>query len=99
MSDEDSSDIRKIEHENTDRGWSITDWGEDTVEVELWYPKLHPVKFVQVGLMDVRATDNIRISYDYDRDGWKIGQASDDPDDWQEVAFVQAFGRNNEDGS
>jgi gentisate 1,2-dioxygenase len=55
--------------------------------------------------MDVRAADSIRISYDHERDGWKIEQASTfeweandtvcDPD-WQEVAFVQAWGRERE---
>ena len=52
--------------------------------------------------MDVRAADNIRISYDYDRDGWVVEQSSifewdaDDEEcdeDWQEVAFVKAWER------
>jgi hypothetical protein len=74
-----------------------------TREIDLWYPRVdeNPA-FVEVGLMDVRAADSIRISYDFERDGWKIEQASTfewdvndkvcDPD-WQEVAFVQAWGR------
>jgi hypothetical protein len=74
--------------------------------VDLWYPRVEGnPKFVEVGLMDVRAADSIRISYDHERDGWKIEQASTfeweandtvcDPD-WQEVAFVQAWGRERE---
>ena len=61
----------------------------------------HPVA-VEVGLTDVRAADSILVEYDFDRDGWVIKQASKfswevddkvcDPD-WQEVAFVQAWGR------
>jgi hypothetical protein len=75
---------------------------KDTAHIEIWYPRSRPVKFVEVGLMDVRAADNIRISYDFDRDGWKIEQASifqwelgDEmfDADWQEVAFVQAWAR------
>jgi hypothetical protein len=72
--------------------------------IDLEYPEVGTNdKFVLVGLMDVRAADDIRISYDFDRDGWKIEQASifgwDAGDkiqdmDWQEVAFVQAWGRD-----
>jgi hypothetical protein len=74
-----------------------------TRQLDLWYPRTegHPTH-VEVGLVDVRAADSIRISYDFERDGWKIEQASTfewaaddkvcDPD-WQEVAFIQAWGR------
>ena len=77
--------------------------GEE-LHIDLWYPDVPDAtikKFV-IGLMDVRAADDIRVSYDKARDGWKIEQASTfswdsddticDPD-WQEVAFVQAWGR------
>lgn len=73
--------------------------------VELYYPRIDPprLKAVQVGLMDVRAADSIEITYDFERDGWVIKQASkfewefdEQPDgDWQEVAFVKAWGRQN----
>ena len=59
-------------------------------------------KFIQVGLEDVRSADDIRVSYDFDRDGWVVEQASRfewdaddtvcDPD-WAEVSFVQAWAR------
>jgi hypothetical protein len=70
-------------------------------QVELWYPSVegNPTH-VEVNLMCVRATDGIRISYDYDRNGWKVeqdsnvGEAAGDGDpDWQEVAFVASWGR------
>ena len=75
----------------------------DHVSVEIWYPQLEsrPVKAVHVGLIDVRAADDIRIEYDFERDGWVIKQAQvfeweadDDVMDpqWKEVAFVQAWG-------
>lgn len=77
---------------------------KDTKYVDLEYPKCSDIKYIQIGLVDVRAADDIRISYDYDRDGWKIEQASIfeweagdticDPD-WQEVAFVEAWAREN----
>jgi hypothetical protein len=75
---------------------------DDTATIELWYPRNSPVKAIEIGLMDVRAADSIRVEYDFERDGWVIKQASRfsweeddtvcDPD-WQEVAFVQAWAR------
>jgi hypothetical protein len=77
------------------------------VHVDLWYPRIDPIKHIYVGLVDVRAADNIRISYDFERDGWVIEQASvfewNDNDkvcdpDWQEVAFVQSWARDTSKG-
>ena len=75
----------------------------DTKKVVLEYPRNEGnPKFVEVDLMCVRAADGLRISYDFERDGWKIEQAAIfswdaedekcDPD-WQEVAFVKAWAR------
>jgi hypothetical protein len=74
----------------------------DALHIDIWYPQLEnsPIKAVQVGLMDVRAADDIRIEYDFERDGWVIKQAQvfeweadDDICDpqWKEVAFIQAW--------
>lgn len=74
-----------------------------TKQVELWYPRVNGnPEYIEIDLSDVRAADGIRVSYDFDRDGWRIEQASKfefaaedkvcDPD-WQEVAFVQAWAR------
>lgn len=77
---------------------------DDSVCVSLFYPDVvgHEIKNVRIGLLDVRAADDIRIHYDKPRDGWVIEQASKfkwhgddsvcDPD-WQEVAFIQAWAR------
>ena len=81
---------------------------ERTLRADLWYPRNEgaAIDEVIVGLMDVRAADDIRITYDFERDGWVIWQASrfawniDDPvcdPDWQEVAFVQAWARKESD--
>lgn len=76
----------------------------DELHLNLVYPTLGGnINKLVVGLEHVRAADDIRISYDFERDGWKVEQASKfawgpddttncDPD-WQEVAFVQAWGR------
>jgi hypothetical protein len=58
---------------------------------------------ILVELCDVRAADGLRITYDFDRDGWVIQQAQvvewDDMDEacdydpkWKEVAFLKAWG-------
>jgi hypothetical protein len=57
---------------------------------------------IRVSLIDVRAADDLLIHYDFDRDGWSIEQASrwewaegeEIDEDWQEVAFVPAWGRD-----
>lgn len=75
----------------------------DSICVDLRYPrtKANP-KAVVVGLEDVRAADNVRISYDFERDGWRVEQPSrsrwdiDEPQDdgWVEVGFFQAWQKN-----
>lgn len=73
---------------------------KEFVKAELWYPRVagNPDEIV-VSLMDVRAADDIYISYDFDRDGWVIKQEPVvDHDDYmetvgepEEVAFVPAW--------
>ncbi len=80
---------------------------DDTAHIDIWYPRVEGrPSFLEVGLMDVRAADSIRVSYDFDRDGWKIEQASkfrwhigDEvcDRDWQEVDFVQDWARETDD--
>lgn len=78
--------------------------GEDTCYITLEYPRNNKIKAIQIGLSEVRAADDVRIEYDFARDGWSIKQASKfcwkhgDPVcdmDWQEVAFVQAWARED----
>jgi hypothetical protein len=75
---------------------------DGTFHVDLWYPRTEksPIKAVEIGLSDVRCADSIRITYDFDRDGWKIEQAQahewecDDPvcdPKWTETAFCPAW--------
>lgn len=72
---------------------------------DFWYPRqlnddtlgLHPhehnVTHCVIGLCDTRATDDIRVSFDFERDGWMIEQETGNLDDrWTEVAFVKSFG-------
>ena len=74
-------------------------------QIEWMYPEIYDrgkQSTLEIGMCHTRATDSIRIKYDSDRDGWIIEQASTfewdsndkkcDPD-WQEVSFIQAWGR------
>lgn len=87
---------------------------DKTIVVDLCYPR-SPDRFnaVEINLVDVRASDGIQISYDFERDGWVVKQSlefnSNDFDkdgwaldqsqlkardpDWQEVSFIQSWGR------
>jgi hypothetical protein len=72
-----------------------------TLSVCLWYPRSdNEFNEVEIDLVDVRAADSIRVTYDFDKDGWSITQGSYNkstpevgPIDWKEVAFVPAWGR------
>lgn len=76
----------------------------DEVEAE----KLGTIRHVVIDQESVRASDGIRVHYDYQRDGFVIEQAStfewnseeesnaDNAEDWQEVAFVQSWARQKE---
>lgn len=73
----------------------------DTLELSFWYPRTAgAVNKLVVGMCDVRATEDIRISFDFDRNGWKIEQESiyewDEHDKvcdpgWKEVAFINSW--------
>ncbi|WP_019998879.1 hypothetical protein [Aureimonas ureilytica] len=75
-----------------------------SLNVTLTYPAIskNGCVHVVVDQESVRASDGVRLTYDYDRDGWSIQQASrfawssDDKvcdEDWQEVAFIQSWAR------
>lgn len=80
--------------------------GHDIPRIDLFCPQCDGnADTVEVGLCSVRAADSIRITYDFERDGYSVQQAStfswsiDDREcdgDWQEVAFIQAWAREIE---
>ena len=71
--------------------------------IDLWYSGLPGnVHTLDIGLMDVRASDAIRVTYDFDRDGYvimqcrlfleRIGDHSyEEKEDWIEVGFFQSW--------
>lgn len=59
-------------------------------------PEDHNVTHCRIGLMDVRATDDLIVSFDFERDGWKIEQETGEDDvngetEKVEVAFVKSW--------
>jgi len=66
------------------------------LHVDLWGPDLpsSDVKKFVLGFMDAKFVNDIRISYDTERNGWKIEQDSRDEDhvdlepEWKEVSFI-----------
>lgn len=77
-----------------------------TQRVWLWYPRSNVAprkstepQAIEINLIDVRAADTIRVTYDYERDGYVVsmkptrdlGGAMEEIGDWQEVAFVDAW--------
>lgn len=83
-------DVAIIKTSSADNGSEVTQH-RDYVHVEIMYPRSNPIQAVHVGLCCVRAANNLRIEYDFDRDGWKISQYSETKDIWIEVSFVNAW--------
>lgn len=81
--------------------------GPDHLDVDIFYPDTpDSLRYVTLNLIDVRAADGIRVSYDKERDGWLIEQEVsyahiDDgetlyhscPEEpvWKEAAFIPAW--------
>lgn len=75
----------------------------DTASLDIYYPRIEGnPKYLEVGLSDVRASDGIRIHYDFDRDGFVISQPKphlvaigdrsyDEREEWIEVAFCGSW--------
>lgn len=87
---------------------SLELWGhEDNREMtfEFTYPRYsNNIDSLIVGLGDVRASDGIRITYDFDRDGyviqqptqlsWNVDEVVDQK--WKEVAFIESWALEEE---
>jgi len=72
---------------------------ENELSVELTYPQVNTYGGCQYILVDqesVRASDGIRLHYDYERDGWVIEQP-DNNENWKETAFAQSWARERPD--
>lgn len=95
-------DTARITNDVTgDQDFDVTEY-LDHVYAEFIYPKRDGGRSLRVGLSDVRAADDIRITYDFERDGWKIEQQVTvsgeggmsylkEPDEWRESAFIPSW--------
>lgn len=90
------------QEEQESHGFRIEPQAGGVVLATILYPGARQAQAVEVDLEHVRATDSVRVTYDFPRNGWSVLQASrfawdgDDPDcdpDWREVAFVPSWGR------
>ena len=88
----------KIKIDDYEKGILIHEYKNDTIVAEFAYPRSNKIKFIEIGLCDVRATDNIRILFDFERSGWKIEQPyinevqmdtyiDSSENTWEEVGF------------
>lgn len=80
-------------------------WSDDieTMHIEFSYPRVDGnIKEIKLGLSDVRASDGIKIHYDFERDGYVIMQPYVIKKDmghyidaatetWEEVGFFQSW--------
>ncbi len=78
--------------------------GKENHYISWSYPEIYDrakQSFIEIGLCHTRSADSIRIKYDSERDGWVIeqdafidhDQYSEPLEDWKEVAFIKAWGR------
>lgn len=70
------------------------DCEEPNLNVVLSYPRSRPTKGVCIDLSDVRAAPGIRVSYDFERDGWVVERPVNGPEEgerWQEYGFFTAW--------
>lgn len=93
-----------------ENNFDVTRWPgkNDTLSVNLTYPNIgeNRVQYVEINQESVRASDGIRVTYDYDRDGWSIQQPQttqtlsdikgdiwsyEHSESWIETAFVQSW--------
>lgn len=81
---------------------------QDTINIDLWYPGIEDhAKYLEIGLIHVRASDGIRVWYDFKRDGFVVEQpwyerveitkpgatyrSFDEVEHWQEVGFFRSW--------
>lgn len=99
-------EIRKSAYGGSPNNVFITRRGR-TLELRHTYPEITEfgIKYFEIDQESVRASDGIRLHYDYDRDGWIIEQptklcwSSTDTEcdmGWKEVAFIQSWALEEE---
>ncbi len=76
--------------------------------IDLWYPRIEGnTHTIEIGLIDVRASDGLQIKFDFDRNGWVVLQPrtvwtprddgyEEEEEEWAEVGFFPSYARNDE---
>lgn len=100
--------IFKSEYGNSPNNFHVAKYN-DILHIELTYPprsdadnKNNQCRYIHLDQESVRASDGIRVHYDYDRDGFVIEQPQprmkklgpkeyDSLEDWIEVGFFQSW--------
>ena len=78
------------------QNFHVDRWGQD-VHVTLTYPGIgdpRQATHIVVNQESVRASDGLRLHYDYDRDGFVVEQndpEKDGTDRWVETGFFQSW--------
>lgn len=68
----------------------------DVFQIPLYYPRVEgQISAFEIGLIDRKSVNGIRLSYDYIREGWVIKQNQDSEgilaeEYWEEVAFIDS---------
>jgi hypothetical protein len=47
---------------------------KNVLQTELKYPYNKEIDTIQIGISDIRAADDVRVRYDFERDGWVMEQ-------------------------
>jgi len=81
----------------------LGDGNKDTITIEFSFPRLeNKIKYIKLGIEDIRASDGIRIHYDFERDGYVVEQyyiiekdmgtyIDAATETWEEVGFFQSW--------
>ena len=93
--------MKDIKIDDYEKGILINEYG-NTMHVEFAYPRQNKkIQHIEIGLSDVRASDGIRVRYDFERDGYVIEQPilkatkkdgyTQCDDEWHEVFFAKSW--------
>ena len=90
--------VKLLEEKRYELGiWSAID--NRIIKFDFTYPRVDKnINKIEIGLSDVRSSDSIRVSFDFERSGWKIEQPYIDEiqmdgyvdasqEIWEEVGF------------
>lgn len=106
--------IQNVHLERWNSGPKPDDPENPTINVTLTYPPRSDdelegkIRYVEVNQESVRASDGVRLHYDYDRDGFVVEQPAtrfvllhdnhyDTVTDWTEVGFFQSWALDQKD--